>query len=197
MKPRSGKSATSNVVYPLLIYVLIVYPITLKRHMQKRIIIEPITKPPTATTRYLDRIINNGVCMKRLLLFFPLILLIACSERQSSRSAAELQTTAAVNAAIQNSGDSLVIMDFYADWCGPCHSLDPILEQLAANNNGKFKMYRINVDQAPDVARSFGVKGIPFVVFMKGGKTVDALTGLQPAQRYQKTIDKFAIRSGL
>jgi thioredoxin len=135
--------------------------------------------------------------MKRILLFFPIILLIACSERQSSRSAAELQTAAAVNAAIRNSGDSLVVLDFYADWCGPCRMLDPVLEQLAADNKGKFKLYWINVDQAPDVARAFGVRSIPFVVFMKGSKPVDALTGLQPAQRYQKAIDNFAGRSGL
>jgi thioredoxin 1 len=144
----------------------------------------------------LDRI-NKEACMKRILLVFLFILLIACSERQSSRSAAELRSAAAVNAAIRNSGDSLVVLDFYADWCGPCRMLAPVLEQLAADNKEKFKLYWINVDQAPNVAGAFDVQSIPFVVFIKGGKSVYALTGLQPAQRYQKAIDNFVGRSGL
>jgi len=151
----------------------------------------------TATPQSLDPIANRDACMRRILLFFSLTVSIACSERQPSRSAAELQTAAAVNAAIRNSGDSLVVLDFYADWCDPCRMLDPVLEQLATDNKGKFKLYGIKVDRAPEVARAFGVQAIPFVVFMKGGKPLETLTGLQPAQRYQEAIDNFAGRSGL
>ncbi len=82
----------------------------------------------------------------------------------------------------------MMVLDLYADWCGPCRILAPTLHELAAEFKGKADFYRINVDKSPDLARSFGVRGIPYVIFMMEKKPVYALTGLNPKENYQKVL---------
>jgi thioredoxin len=71
-----------------------------------------------------------------------------------------------------------VLVDLYADWCQPCKQLEPILQQLADELNGKLKIVRIDVDKSPNVARAFRVQSIPMLVLISGGRPVDQIVGL-------------------
>ena len=76
---------------------------------------------------------------------------------------------------LQNS--SLVLVDFWADWCGPCKALAPKLEEVAEEMPTKLKVFKMNVEQETQVARKYGVKGIPTLILFKGGSNVDQLVG--------------------
>ena len=70
-----------------------------------------------------------------------------------------------------------VLVDFYADWCGPCRMLGPIIHQLAEEYEGKIKVVQVNVDQSPDLAAAFRVANIPTLLFFRGGQIKGAYTG--------------------
>lgn len=73
-----------------------------------------------------------------------------------------------------------VLVDFWAEWCGPCRMLGPIIEQVAEEFEGKVKVCKLNVDQSPQVAQRFGVSSIPTVLLFKNGQRVDGFVGAQP-----------------
>jgi thioredoxin 1 len=89
---------------------------------------------------------------------------------------------------IEKAGNSLLAFDLYADWCMPCRILAPTLEKIAQSNLSKVTFYRINIDKFPQVARDFGVSGIPLVVFMKNKKVVQQFVGVQPEDDYVRAI---------
>jgi len=70
-----------------------------------------------------------------------------------------------------------VLVDFYADWCGPCRMLGPIIHQLAKEYEGKIKVVQVNVDQSPDLAAAFRVANIPTLLFFRGGQIKVSYTG--------------------
>lgn len=72
-----------------------------------------------------------------------------------------------------------VLLDFWAEWCGPCRMLAPVLDQIAAERTD-IKVGKVNVDNEPELARQFGVMSIPTLVVMKDGKPVDTKVGVQP-----------------
>ena len=92
--------------------------------------------------------------------------------------------------ALENAGPRLVVLDFYANWCGPCRVLHPTMEALAAKFAGQADFYRIDVDKNQDIAASFGARGIPFVVFVKNKRAIASRTGVNPAQSYEKVIEE-------
>ena len=73
-----------------------------------------------------------------------------------------------------------VLVDFYATWCGPCKSLAPILEQLAGEYAGKAKIVKLDIDEAQNVASSYGIMAVPTLILFKGGKEQKKLTGFRP-----------------
>lgn len=75
--------------------------------------------------------------------------------------------------------DKLVVVDFYADWCGPCKMMAPIIEALA-EEMPDVKIGKLNVDNAQDIARTYGVMNIPTVIFLKGGEVVEKIVGVVP-----------------
>lgn len=85
--------------------------------------------------------------------------------------------------------DTLVLADFWAPWCAPCRVVGPIVEQLAADNEGKMKVVKVNVDDNPALAQRFGIRGIPTIKFFKGGAEVGMMVGAAGKDTIQAKID--------
>ena len=88
----------------------------------------------------------------------------------------------------QDLGNDLVMVDFHANWCGPCRTLTPIIEKVSEDKN--VKLLKINADESGDLATSLGVRGIPTVIFFKDGQEVDRIVGLKQATAYNEIIEK-------
>ena len=84
--------------------------------------------------------------------------------------------------------DLPVLVDFYADWCGPCKMMSPMVEQLAGSFEGKLKVCKLNVDDAQDIAARYGVMSIPTFIFFKGGEAVHQTVGAVPQNVFEKEI---------
>jgi thioredoxin 1 len=85
-----------------------------------------------------------------------------------------------------------VLVDFWAEWCGPCRQLGPILDQLADEKGAAVKIAKVNVDESPDLASQFGVRSIPMMVFFKNGEKVDSVVGLQSKAALAAKLDALA-----
>ncbi|MBB3226278.1 thioredoxin 1 [Luteibacter sp. Sphag1AF] len=83
-----------------------------------------------------------------------------------------------------------VLLDFWAEWCGPCKSIAPILDELAAEYQGKLKVVKINIDQNQQTPRQFGVRGIPTLMVFKGGKVEGTQIGAVGKGALQELIKK-------
>ncbi len=103
-----------------------------------------------------------------------------------------ITTVDELKAVLESSPGRLLMFDLYADWCGPCRILSPMIADIAAEQQDLVSVYKINVEQSPELASIFGVSGIPFVVFVKDKKPVHALTGVQPRGAYVRVIHYYA-----
>lgn len=83
-----------------------------------------------------------------------------------------------------------VLVDFFADWCGPCQSLAPIVEELAREYAGRIKIGKMDVDQNQAIAEKFGIASIPTLISFKTGKNVDKVIGLESKAQLRKRLDK-------
>lgn len=81
-----------------------------------------------------------------------------------------------------------VLVDFYADWCQPCKMLSPLIEEIGREYQGKLKVCKINVEEAPEVTSSYGIMSIPTLMLFKNGKVSDQLTGVLTKQQLNKKI---------
>jgi len=75
-----------------------------------------------------------------------------------------------------------VLVDAWAEWCGPCRMIAPVLDQLAAESHGRYKIAKLNVDENPRTASQFNIRSIPTMLIFKNGKLVDQIVGAQPKQ---------------
>ncbi len=86
--------------------------------------------------------------------------------------------------------EGLVLVDFYADWCGPCKMIAPVLDQLSGEFEGKARILKLNTDESPATARSFGVMSIPTLILFKDGQKIDQVMGFQAKPQLAAFINK-------
>jgi thioredoxin 1 len=82
-----------------------------------------------------------------------------------------------------------VLVDFWAEWCGPCKMVGPIVEKVAGDYAGKLKVGKLNVDENSSTPQQYGVQGIPTLIFFKNGKDVNRVIGFQPEEKLKSTVD--------
>jgi thioredoxin 1 len=87
------------------------------------------------------------------------------------------------------SSDKLTVVDFWAEWCGPCRAIGPVIEELSKEYHGKINVGKVNVDHNPQLSVNYGITSIPAILFIKGGKVVDKLVGAQPKSNFVKKIE--------
>ena len=86
--------------------------------------------------------------------------------------------------------DKLTVIDFWAEWCGPCRAIGPVIEELSKEYDGKVNVGKVNVDHNPQISMNYGITSIPAILFVKGGHVVDKLVGAQPKANFVKKIDQ-------
>ncbi|MEK9172926.1 MAG: thioredoxin, partial [Nitrospirota bacterium] len=84
---------------------------------------------------------------------------------------------------------SLVMVDFWAVWCGPCQMVAPIVDELATEYDGKLKVLKLNTDENPDIAGKYGIMSIPTLLFFKNGQMVEKVVGAVPKRALKEAID--------
>jgi thioredoxin 1 len=84
-----------------------------------------------------------------------------------------------------------VLVDFWAEWCGPCKMIGPIIDQLAVELQGKIKIAKVNVDESPELAGQFNVMSIPTMLIFKEGKPVDQMVGAMPKDKLLAKLNSY------
>ena len=93
--------------------------------------------------------------------------------------------------AVDASANQLVLVDFWAAWCGPCQSLAPVLEKLAAEYRGSMRLVKVDTDREQALAMQFGIRSLPTVLFFRGGRVVDQFMGVLPESAIRQKIDQY------
>lgn len=87
--------------------------------------------------------------------------------------------------------DKLTVVDFWAEWCGPCKMMNPVLDELSSEYEGKVVISKMNVDENSEVPTNFNIRGIPTFILFKGGEEVGRIVGAQTKSVMKGQIDKF------
>ena len=88
--------------------------------------------------------------------------------------------------------EGLVMVDFWAEWCGPCRAVAPVLEELAEASDGEVTLLKVNVDENPGLAARYEIRSIPTILFVKDGEVVDRVVGAVPKAALEKVISTHA-----
>ena len=91
-----------------------------------------------------------------------------------------LEITDSNFAEVAMNSEKPVMIDFWAEWCGPCRMVSPIVEEMPNDYDGKAVIGKVNVDENPDISAKFGIRNIPTIIFLKGGQVVDKSVGAVP-----------------
>ncbi|HEX6491820.1 MAG TPA: thioredoxin [Gaiellaceae bacterium] len=84
--------------------------------------------------------------------------------------------------------DKPVLVDFWAEWCGPCHAVSPVLDKIAEERSSELKLVKVNIDEEPALAQKYGVVSIPTIVLFKGGEPSAAAIGAQPKGALEQAL---------
>ena len=122
------------------------------------------------------------------------------TEKDATRSSSNGAPVAAAGAVLEVTdasfeqnvlkSDQLVMVDFWATWCGPCKALSPVVDEVAQAYSGKAKVYKMNVDANNATPMRYGVRGIPTLLIFKDGKVAEQIVGYVPKDTIQKALDK-------
>ena len=96
-------------------------------------------------------------------------------------------TESTFEAEVTNS-EIAVIVDFWAEWCGPCHAVSPVLDKIVDEHNGDLKLVKVNIDEEQGLALRFGVQSIPMMILFKQGEPAAAAIGAQPKSALEKAL---------
>ena len=99
-------------------------------------------------------------------------------------------TDATFDAEVTNS-DKPVLIDFWAEWCGPCRMVAPIIDALAEDYDGKVKVAKLNVDENPQVSRRFNIRSIPTLLLFKNGELKETAIGLRPKPQLEQLLERY------
>ena len=91
-------------------------------------------------------------------------------------------------------GDKPAIVDFYATWCGPCKALAPIMDELAGEYAGQIDIYKVDIDQSPELAAAFGIRSVPSILFIPLGEKPQMAQGALPKATFKQAIDEILLK---
>jgi thioredoxin 1 len=122
----------------------------------------------------------------------PLTLIFSASEETSMGDAATVHLTEQNFDEALAANQCVMMVDFWAEWCGPCKAIAPVLEDLARESAGAIVLAKVNVDENPGLAARYGIRSIPTVLFVKQGKVADQVIGAVPKAQLKKKLDALA-----
>lgn len=111
------------------------------------------------------------------------------SEKQTDARSTKTLTTSNFKTEVIQSAQP-VLVDFWAEWCAPCHVLTPTIESLSRQYDGTVKIAKLNVDDNQEIAAAYGIRSIPTVLVFKHGEVVNALIGVQAKERYEDALEQ-------
>src|SRR5713101_1064295 len=108
--------------------------------------------------------------------------------KESTRMATDVSETTFDQEVIEGSKETPVLVDFWAEWCGPCHAVSPVLEKIAEERAGELKLVKVNIDENQNLAGRYGVMSIPTMILFKDGEPAAATIGARPKGDIEKQL---------